>query len=154
MVGASRGWEEEEAATQILWFRTPSSQPIFLVDGSNSSSLASALTVAAPEFQGRVVFDPGPVPVLRIRKVLRSDEGEYRCRSVYRRSRTQKCLIIMTVISEYTSRSSSRPPLPFTSCLSMSSSSFPGHHLLSDLLSKILTASDNQAGKGRSVRGK
>lgn len=109
-----RGWEEEEAI-QILWFRTGSPDPVFVVDGSNSSSLLSAPTVTAPMFQGRVLFDPGPAPTLRIRKVLRTDEGEYRCRTVYRRSRTQKCLILMTVISEYRSALFSlSPTLPLS----------------------------------------
>lgn len=92
------GWEEE--AVQIFWFRGESSLPVFVVDGRNSTSLSSALAIPSADLEGRVVFDPGPVPTLRIRKVLRSDEGEYRCRSLFRRSRTQKCLILLTVISK------------------------------------------------------
>jgi hypothetical protein len=85
---------------QILWFRGESAIPIFIADGRNSTSLSTALTIPSADLEGRVVFDPGPVPTLRIRTTLRSDEGEYRCRSVFRRSRTQKCLIILTVISK------------------------------------------------------
>ena len=94
----SIGWEED--AVQIFWFRGESSIPIFTVDARNSTSLSSGLTIPSADLEGRVVFDPGPVPTLRIRKILRYDEGDYRCRSLFRRSRTQKCLIILTVISE------------------------------------------------------
>lgn len=95
---SSTGWAEE--AVQVAWFRGDSSVPIFMADARNKTSLSSALTIPSADLEGRVVFDPGPVPTLRIRKILRSDEGEFRCRSVFRRSRTQKCLIILTVISE------------------------------------------------------
>ena len=104
-------WQEEEEAIHVSWYRTGVAQPVFVVDGRNSSSLANGMQIPSPDLQGRVAFDASPVPTLRIKKVLRSDEGEYRCRSVYRRQRIQKCLLLMTVISEYRPPSSSLLPI-------------------------------------------
>lgn len=96
---SSRRWIPEEPV-QIYWFRGSSTLPFFVVDARNGSSLRTALLIPSPEYAGRVTFESDPIPSLKIKKVLRTDEGEFRCRSVFRRSRTQKCLINVNVVSK------------------------------------------------------
>ena len=96
---SSRRWIPEEPV-QIYWFRGSSTLPFFVVDARNGTTLRTALLIPSPEYAGRVTFESDPIPSLKIKKVLRTDEGEFRCRSVFRRSRTQKCLINVNVVSK------------------------------------------------------
>jgi len=56
-------------------------------------------TVADDELKERFYFDISTIPpVLKISPVLLEDEGQYRCRVDYKKSRTQSVVMSLVVI--------------------------------------------------------
>ena len=89
----------EEKPVLILWYRGDSGVPLFTVDARNSSSLSTALKFASAEYEGRLEFDY-KTSSLRVKTIFAEDEGAYRCRTDYRKFRTQNFILNLTVTGE------------------------------------------------------
>lgn len=91
-----------EEPALIIWYRGSSGIPIFTVDARNASRLSDSTQISSTEYEGRVEFDPRLIPpALRIKTIYVEDEGEYRCRCDFRKSRSQNFLLNLTVIGEF-----------------------------------------------------
>ena len=91
-----------EEPALIIWYRGSSGIPIFTVDARNASKLSDSTQISSSEYEGRVEFDPRLVPpALRIKTIYVEDEGEYRCRCDFRKSRSQNFLLNLTVIGKF-----------------------------------------------------
>lgn len=91
-----------EEPALIIWYRGSSGIPIFTVDARNASRLSDSTQISSAEYETRVEFDPRLIPpALRIKTVYVEDEGEYRCRCDFRKSRSQNFLLNLTVIGKF-----------------------------------------------------
>lgn len=90
-----------EEPALIIWYRGNSGIPIFTVDARNATSLRDSTQISSTEYEGRVEFDSRLIPpALRIKSIYVEDEGEYRCRCDFRKSRSQNFLLNLTVIGK------------------------------------------------------
>ena len=90
-----------EEPALIIWYRGSSGIPIFTVDARNATSLQDSTQISSTEYEGRVEFDSRLIPpALRIKSIYVEDEGEYRCRCDFRKSRSQNFLLNLTVIGK------------------------------------------------------
>ncbi|KAF8795200.1 Hemicentin-2 like protein [Argiope bruennichi] len=88
----------EDDVTLILWHREDSGSPLYSVD-ARETTLPSAKHFPSINMSSRAYFNASGSPsVLRIDGVKKSEEGLYRCRVEYRRSRTETTDVLLTVI--------------------------------------------------------
>ncbi|GFS69921.1 ig-like domain-containing protein [Nephila pilipes] len=90
----------DDEVTLILWHREDSGSPIYSID-ARDASLHTARHFPSNNMSSRAYFNATGTPsVLKIDGVRKSEEGMYRCRVEYRRSRTETTDILLTVIGK------------------------------------------------------
>ncbi|XP_064470390.1 hemicentin-2-like isoform X2 [Ornithodoros turicata] len=88
----------DDAVALVLWYRGDSGTPIFSLDARNSPPDPER-TFVDDSLGSRAVFNrSGPMAMLRLQPVKDVDDGEYRCRVDYKRSRTQNRLVRLNVV--------------------------------------------------------
>ncbi|GFW73274.1 ig-like domain-containing protein [Trichonephila clavipes] len=88
----------DDEITLILWHREDSGSPLYSID-ARDAALHNARHFPSINVSSRAYFNASGSPtVLRIDGVRKSEEGMYRCRVEYRRSRTETTDILLTVI--------------------------------------------------------
>ncbi|XP_067130560.1 LOW QUALITY PROTEIN: nephrin-like [Centruroides vittatus] len=88
----------KRAISMILWYKGEAEVPIYTLD-ARRSPLPKARHFPSVELGARVYFDVSPkTPHLKIDHVTEDDEGEYRCRIDFRRSRTVTHSVRLIVI--------------------------------------------------------
>lgn len=91
----------EDDVSLILWNRDNSGSPLYSLDGRNGA-LNSAKHFPAAEISSRAYFNVSVIPsVLRIDGVEKHEEGMYRCRVEFKRSRTEQSDMLLNVIGKY-----------------------------------------------------
>jgi hypothetical protein len=91
-------WDKNEVLL-ILWYRENSSTPFYKLDARNRPLFKAKHNLTDDKLQKRFYFDVTTIPpVLKISPVLIEDEGNYRCRVDYRKTRTQNVFSTLRVI--------------------------------------------------------
>ncbi|XP_077562209.1 protein turtle homolog A-like isoform X2 [Haemaphysalis longicornis] len=88
----------DDAVALVLWYRGDSGTPIFSLDARNSPP-DSERTFVDDSLGSRAYFNrSGAMATLQLQPVRDVDDGEYRCRVDYKRSRTQNRIVRLNVI--------------------------------------------------------
>ncbi|XP_075548263.1 neural cell adhesion molecule 2-like isoform X2 [Dermacentor variabilis] len=88
----------DDAVALVLWYRGDSGTPIFSLDARNSPPDAER-TFVDDSLGSRAFFNrSGAMATLQLQPVRDVDDGEYRCRVDYKRSRTQNRIVRLNVV--------------------------------------------------------
>lgn len=88
----------DDAVALVLWYRGDSGTPIFSLDARNTPPDAER-TFVDDSLGSRAFFNrTGSMATLQLQPVKDVDDGEYRCRVDYKRSRTQNRIVRLNVI--------------------------------------------------------
>ncbi|XP_077525093.1 hemicentin-1-like isoform X4 [Amblyomma americanum] len=88
----------DDAVALVLWYRGDSGTPIFSLDARNSPP-DTERTFVDDSLGSRAFFNrSGAMATLQLQPVRDVDDGEYRCRVDYKRSRTQNRIVRLNVI--------------------------------------------------------
>ncbi|XP_076325740.1 synaptogenesis protein syg-2-like [Tachypleus tridentatus] len=90
--------EKKEDIALVLWFRDNSGVPVYSFDARSGSFYKSTHFTDDP-LGSRAHFDINyKPPVLKIENLTKDDEGQYECRVDYRKARTEKWRILLSII--------------------------------------------------------
>lgn len=93
--------EPEESVTLILWYKGESKAPIYTLD-ARKSALENARHFPSTELGTRANFDmDADLPTLDLNPVHAEDDGIYKCRTEFKRSRTLTQLVRLNVIGKF-----------------------------------------------------
>uniref|UniRef100_A0A1S4LSC2 Ig-like domain-containing protein n=2 Tax=Ixodes scapularis TaxID=6945 RepID=A0A1S4LSC2_IXOSC len=88
----------DDAVALVLWYRGDSGTPIFSLDARNTPPDAER-TFVDDTLGSRAFFNrSGAMATLQLQPVKDVDDGEYRCRVDYKRSRTQNRIVRLNVV--------------------------------------------------------
>jgi neural cell adhesion molecule len=91
----------EDGISLVIWYHGNSGIPIYTLD-ARSSPLSQSKHMPSDEFGGRAYFDTAQdPPALKIEPINEDDEGIYRCRVDYRKSRTQSFTVNLNITGNH-----------------------------------------------------
>jgi len=92
-------WSKKRLAL-VFWYKGVSEVPIYTLD-VRESSLVKSKHIFANAYKNKLHFNTSKnPPTLLIKNLTKVDEGEYRCRVDYTKSRTDNHFINLTIIGK------------------------------------------------------